>query len=74
MKYHFMFIVLMVAIAWIALYVGLLPVFWARMIGMLLVFVGFLFTFVLTDEIGDVFRTVAIDAMVIGIVLLIIWI
>ncbi|RLI96796.1 MAG: hypothetical protein DRO99_03910 [Candidatus Aenigmatarchaeota archaeon] len=74
MKYHFVFIVLMVAIAWIALYVGLLPVFWARMIGMLLVFVGFLFTFVLTDEIGDVFRTVAIDAMVIGIVLLIIWI
>lgn len=73
MKGHLIFIVAAVAIAWIAMLLGVAGVFWVRVLGALLGFFGFLFVFMLSDQIGDSIRFFGIDLIIIAVGLLVIW-
>jgi hypothetical protein len=74
MKFHLIFIVVIIAIMWFALLFGYLDLFWTRVLGVLVGFFGFLFVFMLTDEIADGIRSFGVDLIVIAIALFVIWI
>jgi len=74
MKFHLVFILAAISLFWVALIFGQVGVFWIRALAMLLGFFGFLFVFMLTDEISDNIRTFGIDLIAIGIGLMVIWI
>ena len=74
MKFHVIFIVAAIVLAWIALSFGYLELFWVRALGVLFGFFGFLFVFMLTDEILDGIRSFGVDLIIIAVVLLVIWV
>ena len=74
MKFHMIFIAAAIALVWAAMYAGYLAPFWARILGILLGFFGFLLVFMLTDEISDAIRLFGVDLIVIAIGLLVIWV
>lgn len=74
MKFHFIFIVSAIAVAWISAYLGYADLFWLRILGILMGVFGFVFVLMLTDAIGDGTRTLGIDFIAIAIALLIIWV
>jgi hypothetical protein len=74
MKWHFVFIIVAIALAWAALWFGYAGLFWVRMLGGLIGFFGFLFVFMLTDEVGDLTRMFGVDLIVIAVGLFVIWV
>ena len=74
MKFHIIFIAIVIAIVWAAVYVGFIGVFRVRALGVLLGFFGFLFTFMLTDEICDGIRSFGVGLIAIAIGLMLIWV
>ena len=74
MKFHIIFIATVIAIVWASVYLGLIEMFWARVLGVLLGLLGFLFVFMLTDEIGDGIRSFGVGLIAIAIGLMFIWV
>jgi hypothetical protein len=74
MKFHLIFIVASIAIAWLSAYLGAVDLFWLRMLAVLFGVFGFVFVFMLTDAVGDGTRSVGIDFIAIAIALMIVWV
>lgn len=74
MKFHVVFIAVAIAITWLAVYFGYIGMFWLRMLGVLLGVFGFIFVFMLTDEIGGGMRSFGVDLIAIAVGLMVIWV
>jgi len=74
MKFHLVFVVAAIALAWAAFYSGGIGVFWVRALGVLLGFFGFLLVFMLPDQLMDGMKSFGVDLIVIAAALLIMWV